>query len=43
MVLGLVSLGGMVIFGKVGQNLCNLTPEETFHKDAGEQGVETCE
>ena len=32
-VLGGGSLLAMVVLGKVGQNLCNLTPEETFQKD----------
>eukprot|EP00439_Symbiodinium_sp_Y106_P058947 s1357_g8.t1 len=31
--LGVGSLGAMVVVGKVGRNLCNLTPEESFQKE----------
>ncbi|CAE7429857.1 CALS7 [Symbiodinium sp. CCMP2592] len=31
--LGCGSLGAMVVVGKVGRNLCNLTPEESFEKE----------
>ena len=32
LIVGVVSLGAMVVVGQVGQNLCNLTPQETFSK-----------
>ncbi|CAK9081566.1 3-beta-glucan synthase) (Protein GLUCAN SYNTHASE-LIKE 12) [Durusdinium trenchii] len=33
LIVGVVSLGAMVVVGQVGQNLCNLTPQETFSKN----------